>query len=355
MKFSVIVPVYNAEKYIHSSIQSVLNQSCWDFEIVLVDDGSTDASGEICDRYARQYPERIRVIHQENRGQLMTRCSGISAARGEYCVFLDADDSIVPDGLQILKQTAEKYRQPDIIIYSFFYEQPDGELRKASPLFEIDSEFEGETKKELYRKFFTGTGLNNVWTKAVKKTVFDGVYPDYRNYAQLRCSEDRLHSMGMVSNAGRIVFINEPLYRYRLTPDSVSRTYTPESVSRFNTRVLYEEELNYLSLWKLELPEWKQRMDAGWLLQTWYILDLCFTKCRGRENRNRILECDWCGFVPQTLLREYEENPYLNDQQKSCWRMLTGKEYPALKRYFFRKRIRSVLKMWKRKLQGRGN
>ena len=68
MKFSILVPVYNVEAYVEECIQSVLNQSCRDFELVLVDDGSTDDSGIICDRYAQQNPEQIRVIHKENQG-----------------------------------------------------------------------------------------------------------------------------------------------------------------------------------------------------------------------------------------------------------------------------------------------
>ena len=247
MRFSVIVPVYNAEKYIEKSVQSVLNQSNQDFEIVLVNDGSIDHSGKLCDRYIQMYPEKIRVLHQENQGQLLTRCNGVKYAYGEYCVFLDADDALVPHGLEILENAIVRHDKPDMMLYSFFYDRLSGNKECAVSLFPEEKVFSGEErKKELYEKFFTTTLLNNVWTKAVKRTVFDGVFPDYKQYAKLRCSEDRLHSMGMISNAERVVYIKEPLYEYRLIPNSISRTFTVDSIDRFNVKVLYGEELRYL-------------------------------------------------------------------------------------------------------------
>ena len=92
-KISVIVPVYNVEKYLNRCIDSILNQSYSDFELILVDDGSPDNSGKICDEYA-QMDERVRVIHKENGGVSLARNAGIDNARGEYITFIDSDDSI---------------------------------------------------------------------------------------------------------------------------------------------------------------------------------------------------------------------------------------------------------------------
>ena len=94
LKFSVLIPVYNTEKYIEECLQSVLNQTYQDFEIILVDDGSTDSSGVICDNYQKDYPEKIKVKHKENQGQLASRCVAIKEAKGDYCIFVDSDDSI---------------------------------------------------------------------------------------------------------------------------------------------------------------------------------------------------------------------------------------------------------------------
>ena len=102
MRFSVIVPVYNVEDYLETCVASVIAQTCRDYELILVDDGSTDQSGAMCDRLARQY--HCRVIHQANGGLGAARNTGIDAARGDYLVFLDSDDFLSPDTLQGLSE-----------------------------------------------------------------------------------------------------------------------------------------------------------------------------------------------------------------------------------------------------------
>ena len=99
MLFSVIVPIYNIEKYIRRCIDSVLLQSFTDFELILVDDGSPDSCGAICDEYAKK-DERIKVIHQENGGLVSARQAGIKAASGDYIFHLDGDDAVLPDALE---------------------------------------------------------------------------------------------------------------------------------------------------------------------------------------------------------------------------------------------------------------
>ena len=93
MLFSVCIPVYNTSKYLDECLASVLCQTEKDYEIVLVDDGSTDGSGALCDRYAARYPH-IRVIHKENEGLMMTRRRGFQEALGDYFICLDSDDAL---------------------------------------------------------------------------------------------------------------------------------------------------------------------------------------------------------------------------------------------------------------------
>ena len=89
---TLVVPIYNMAQYLPRCVDSLLRQTCRDFEIVLVDDGSTDASGAMCDRYAADHPGHIRVIHKENGGLSSARNAGIDAARGEFVIFPDPDD-----------------------------------------------------------------------------------------------------------------------------------------------------------------------------------------------------------------------------------------------------------------------
>lgn len=110
---SIIVPVYNVENYIDKCLQSILNQSYENLEVLLIDDGSVDHSGEICDDYAR-IDKRIRVFHQINKGVSSARNKGLELSAGKYIVFIDADDYVKPDYLEILYGDMEEY-QVDIV------------------------------------------------------------------------------------------------------------------------------------------------------------------------------------------------------------------------------------------------
>lgn len=119
MMYSIIVPVYNVENYLDRCIESIVNQTYRDIEIILVDDGSDDASPEMCDRFEK-LDERIRVIHQENGGLSSARNAGVSSARGDYIMFVDSDDYIDVDICERLsKYTSNNY---DVIIGSAYFE-----------------------------------------------------------------------------------------------------------------------------------------------------------------------------------------------------------------------------------------
>lgn len=117
-KVSIIVPVYNVEKYLPTCIDSILAQSYDDFELILVDDGSTDSSGEICDRYAVKYGRTI-VIHKKNGGLSDARNTGINKAIGKYLLFVDSDDYIEPDTIKNIVNLAEA-NQSDMVIFGYF-------------------------------------------------------------------------------------------------------------------------------------------------------------------------------------------------------------------------------------------
>lgn len=120
MRFSVIVPVYNVAEYLPACMDSLLMQSCWDWEIILVDDGSTDGSAMLCDEYAKAHPEWVRVIHQENGGLGAARNTGLEAARGEYLLFVDSDDFLTEDALDCLSRCIEE-TGADMITFGFYY------------------------------------------------------------------------------------------------------------------------------------------------------------------------------------------------------------------------------------------
>ena len=109
-KISVIVPVYKCEKYLVACVDSILNQTFSDFEIILIDDGSPDSSGKICDDLAEKY-NKITVLHQDNQGQAAARNNGVKIARGEWIHFVDSDDLIHPQMLEILYGAVDETTQ----------------------------------------------------------------------------------------------------------------------------------------------------------------------------------------------------------------------------------------------------
>lgn len=148
MWFSVIVPVYNVEKYLPDCVESILAQTFTDYEVLLIDDGSTDHSGAICDFYGKQSP-LIRVIHQKNQGLSGARNTGLRAAKGDWIAFVDSDDWIVPDMLEVLQK---QIRKTHADVYSFNAQKVDTDGRVTEKLlYAVEQEvtFLGDEKKKF--------------------------------------------------------------------------------------------------------------------------------------------------------------------------------------------------------------
>lgn len=348
MKFSIIVPVYNAEKFIESTITQTLMQSFLSFELLLVDDGSEDETGRICDRYAEKYPEKLRVVHQENQGQLAARCSGIRAARGEYCLFLDADDALAEDCLSEMQALLAQYDNPDIVIYSFRYVNEDGASRPAKKLY--DGEWLYQEKSELYPYFLTTTLLNNVWTKLVKREVLLRCRIDMERFKSLRCSEDRLHSMEMLTQAQTVLYTSREWYRYCLVAGSVTREYTPAAICRFNDSILYGITEDYLKKWGMNTEPWQNRLQASWSKSSLYVLDRFYYGVRPSQ-RGKVLAYPWLTFLPEELpVSRILENPELKASDKYLWKCIRDGSYHKMRFHFLKKSAYKAARNLKRRL-----
>lgn len=212
MKFSVLIPVYNVEKYLSQCLDSVMSQTFRDFEVLIIDDGSTDNSGKICDLYYERFPEKIRVLHRENRGLLMTRREEMRLSKGEYLVFVDSDDWVAPTLLEYVNREIEKYAC-DLLIYNYSFVYPTGVRTLSGIKLPNDKIFTNENKIELLNYFVSTNKLNMVWCKAVKKNIVD-IDVDYSD-CKVTIGEDLLQSLPMISRAERIVYTSEDLYSYR--------------------------------------------------------------------------------------------------------------------------------------------
>jgi hypothetical protein len=138
-----------------------------------------------------------------------------------------------------------------------------------------------------------------------------------------------------------------------MVPNSVSRMFSIEAIEKFNVRVLYEAEVEYLNNWGLELPQYKERLDANWILQVLYAQDMFYKNMKNKELKKQVLQYPWTEFVPEELLRNYRDNPYLSDGQKECWKWIVDENYSRLDFYFFKKEFLKKLREVKRKIIGR--
>ena len=296
LKFSVLIPVYNTEKYLEECLQSVINQTYQNFEIIIVDDGSTDSSGKICDRYQRDYPDRIKVIHNENQGQLASRCIASQHAKGQYCIFMDSDDLLIDIALETIYINLEKFSFPDMLVYSFVYEKVNEPHVKADCLFEegIVSQF------DLYKMFLTGVGLNNVWTKAVKTEIAQCKDYDFSKYFSLRCSEDTLHSMAMIDQCQKIAYIYKPLYRYRIWENATTRRYVIDRIEVFNDSILFKERLRFAQKWGFNSLDCFKRIEANAINHLIYVFDLFYIHLKPKQ-RKKLMDYPWERFIPDEI------------------------------------------------------
>lgn len=163
--FSLIVPIYKVAEYLPKCIDSVLAQTCKDYELLLVDDGSPDDSGKICDEYAANYPDRIRAIHQPNGGAGAARNHGISLAAGEYLLFLDGDDYLSDNLIADLKAAMEK-TPADLYLFGAIVEKDGREVGQLHELIPCDRPCSAKENTDL---FF---GIMAPWNRAYKRTLF---------------------------------------------------------------------------------------------------------------------------------------------------------------------------------------
>lgn len=215
-RYSIVVPIYNAEKYLRSCIESIRTQTFQDFELILVDDGSKDSSALICDEYSA-IDDRIKVYHKENGGQLHTRQFGIEHSCGEWILFADSDDLFESNLIEIVNDTIEKYNCDGVVFGFRQFDDDDGStlyLKQAAEKVTVV-----EDKTELFRLLMIGSGYNAMWSKAIKKSCFQ--QQDYAELYNIRVAEDKLHTAEIFNNINKVVLIPNVLYNYRCNPAGV--------------------------------------------------------------------------------------------------------------------------------------
>ena len=213
VKISIIVPVYNVERYLGKCINSILNQTFADFELILVDDGSTDRSGYICDDYKKK-DNRIKVIHKENGGLSSARNAGLDIAKEKYIGFVDSDDFINKNMYEFLYKDI-KVNNSDIAIcdYEEVYENEKGINYQES-----NSSTLVLTNIEALWKIYDKKGWNYViaWNKLYKKYLFDDI-----RFPIGKIHEDEMIAHEVLYKANKITYNNKKLYYYLQRENSI--------------------------------------------------------------------------------------------------------------------------------------
>lgn len=258
-KVSVIIPVYKAQDYLNRCIDSVLQQTYKNLEIILVDDGSPDSCGEICDSYKKR-DQRVTVIHQPNSGQSIARNSAIKIATGEYFVFLDSDDVAPEMMVETLIQTCE-LKKTDIAIgdYISFSDTVPQIIKHKEKKIDSVLVYKGY---EIIPYMHTVPGEKYVvmWGKIFSASLFENV-----SFPEGRICEDLAVLYKLYDKAERIALIDLPVYFY-FRGNSSSSTFCLSDKFYQDVYVALDEEIDYLNTRHPEFVHYAQKTYMYWIL-----------------------------------------------------------------------------------------
>lgn len=348
MKFSILVPVYNVEKYLEQCVESLLDQTyTGEYEIILVDDGSTDSSGAICDKYAQAHPEKVRVVHKKNGGHTSARLEAIKNATGEYSLFCDSDDFVENNLLETVDKALNNNPDADMVIYSFRYYENGKKLPRKFVLSESEKTFV-HNKKELYEALIFTPYINSLWTKAIRTDYLKNDTTDYGILRNKDIAEDAYTVSHFLTVCKKIVSINEPLYNYRIIQSSISRSSDPKKIGRKNTLFLYQRYKELLPLWCMDTEEYRQKLDARWLGEVIYTFRQYYENA-SRKDKKAVLAFDWSSMLPESV-RNGTHNPFENKTVRRIYTLVSKKNSFGLNLYFAYNRFIKNLRKLKSRL-----
>ena len=310
-KFSIIIPVYNVEKYLVECLESIVNQSFKDFEVICVNDGSTDNSLEILQKYAEN-DERFKVLNQENQGQGIARNNALNIANGEYILFVDPDDFIELNMLEVLNERLD-VQNVDV---AFFDYQIFGENTKTKIV-----RFMDEMKNTLNLNINDNFIFN--WQELVKDNfrytsmmVWNKVYSNkflkenHIQFAPNKHAEDHIFSISATLLANKISYIKKTLYYYRKRSDSSVNKVSENNFCIFENIAIVADFLKQNNLYKKYEHDFRN-----------YIVNLCVYHCNK---------------IPTALLSTYIEKTrqLLSDKEFSTFKKKIKGNFSLLEKLF---------------------
>ncbi len=327
---SVICPVYNVEKYLEKAVQSIQGQKYQSYEIILVDDGSTDKSGHMCDEYARAY-HNIRVVHQKNQGPGTARNNGLKEAKGKYIYFMDPDDyidsALLAENIKLLEENSA-----DFVMFNYIREVYDAEekiVHTEEGVVSLQGVWTNAQMKEHFLKYFTENvpSAYFVWNKIYRKTFLT---KNHILFSEIPMGEDTNFNLDIYSKNYQSVYNPKIYYHYCSRSSSAVNRYHPD---RFEYELLLADRIREL-IGKLGKSSDKNYID---LMYFYYFRALDF------ETHNILRkECMLNFRQKKDRLKKILENQRIRD---SLWNLsvIRGQTKPGrLKIYLLRRRMTGI-------------
>ena len=323
-KISIIVPVYNVEKYLYRCVDSIKNQTYRNWEAIFVDDGSTDRSGDMCDAIAAQ-DNRFHVYHKNNEGLGLTRNYGIKHSNGEFVFFLDSDDYIGETALSELAKYISSY-DCDLVIGNFFYQEKVVTIPIESRLYtgkEINSNIvmriigsrPGDTDQlmpsscgKLYRKSIFVN--KDIWFPSERDLIWEDVA---FNYEYMR-------------NCERLYLTDVPVYHYCFNGNSLTHKYDPQKLNK--VMKMYRFMKNQIMDTQTDL-EFIDRLNNNFLghIRTCFKIEVFYDKQNGYLKTIKNIKSMCRNGDVQKILSEYDKKYYTKAQRVFSWALIKQKPF----------------------------
>lgn len=297
---TIIVPIYNTEKYLKRCLKSIQSQDYKNFECLMINDGSTDNSGEICTSFSNS-DIRFNYLHKKNEGVSVARNVGIQHAKGKYLCFIDSDDFIEPNTLSTLISLITKY-SADMVQCSNA-ESPNTKINDISKITIL-------SKQQLFTESLSANGLLSPYitrclflTELAKKINFE---------QQLKYGEDFLYLVTYLSHCTKVVHTNLPLYHYVLNNESATQSKSKHSIQKVKDTLFSLERALPLCKNENQIALVKQRIFIG--IQSWLFYQFANKQLFDKSNNINSFLFDKLKFNT----KEYRKNPYIRLSQKFC-------------------------------------
>lgn len=253
VSITVCVPVYNVERYLRECLDSIFSQDYPHFDVVMVDDGSTDGSGAICDEYAAKNPQRAFVVHKDNEGLLLARRDGFARAAGQYVMCVDSDDMLLPGALSAVA-AAVAGTGADLVRFGFTRDKDNLVPVAPSATYTF---YPIEEKPAMLRALCRSTSgsENPMWFKAVRRECI-GADVDFSEFRGLTFAEDFLQTLTVYDRVGTFCFLDAALYYYR-PGTGITRAYDPH---------FYKDVCRCLDVAEVFARRWEGDYSCGGLM-----------------------------------------------------------------------------------------